>query len=544
MYIIQETMKGTPYVKIFLGKPMGLSRLYCMALLVLCQIVISVCSSASPYMLGRVVDSVDAGSTFLWAVAIFGFIAVTSALFTIARERQHEIMKIHIQESIRCEIMHGFFDGSPSNAKHGEYYTTIVDQVDELSYDAVQIVLKTVEIVISLALTIYLFFSASKIVAFVAIIAFPLLSFGTIKAMSVPTKTHEKRQEYDRKYMGTVSEMISVLKELRILPMRQLVNKRYQDMASTKFDADLKHKRAVSFCRSIEKIATIVGVLLVLCFSCVEYKKGVMSIGQIMSVIGYTSIIMGELAQLNYIYDMWVSNKSLYLNMDGLISMQTPRTEDGKVINPIEQIDITNLSFSYDDKNPVIKDLSASLHLNTITAIVGRSGAGKSTLLNLITKRVLPEAGDILIDGESIQDIPANALRDKMAYLTQTPFIFDGSIYDNIEWAVPNLNLGRAREILNQVGLSQMDLDKQIAEGGSTLSGGERQRLALARCIAKDSTVFILDEPFAQLDKSNEDMIIDFIMNNKEKMFIVSTHKLGICSNADQVIHLGRGQEQ
>lgn len=512
-------------------------------LLIVSQTFISVAHSFSAYLLGRVIDSCNGMPNFVYDLIILILIALGIAIFTIIRENSRERAKTHLQCGLRCRMLKGFFrDSNIDSKKHGKIFELLIDQTGELSHDAWQIVVKYVEITVTTGVSMFLAFSMNTKISIIVVITLPCLTMVTLKAMSVATKTHAQRQNAEREYTGVVSEMSDMKKELHAFPMRKTFLSKYEEVSKIKYGADIKHKRAVFFCRSIEKVTYIIGYLLVLCIGISEQRQGKISFGEIVSFMVYVSILLEQLSQINYIYDMWISNRELYRSMSELLNV--PDFDEAALYldTPITEIEIKDLSFRYPDNiNEIISHLSAHFSHGDLIALVGVSGVGKSTFIKLLLRQLETKCGEILINGIDIKDISSTYIRDEIAYLAQVPFILDGSIYENIKWAVPHLSREKAESILQEVGLDNIGCDTQAGENGENLSGGERQRLALARCIAKDSGTLIFDEPFAQLDVKNEKIITDYITHEKNKLIILSTHKLDICKNASKTIKLGRG---
>lgn len=514
-------------------------------LLIVCQLVVSVGQSLSAWALGDVIDSVALNSGFERNLVSLILITVVIAFFSIFRELCRERVNLQVECGLRCQILQGVFlsEIDTPNDKHGAIYETLTDQVNEYAFDAWQIIIKVVEISVKISMSIYLMFSMNIRISVFVVTVIPLLSIGTIRAMAVATKTHAKRQAADREYMAIVSEITLLMKELHFLPVRNLFFNKYDNVSNQKQFAETKHKQAVLFCRSVEKAAYVIGYVLVLCIGISEQRLGNISFGQIVAFMIYVSNLLQLLAQINYIYDMWVSNRELHKNMKKYM-LDTPFDEDTiPMPGPIVRIDIQNLSYhTPNTQEKVIDDLTITLSGGELVVLAGPSGSGKSTFLKLLLKQLHPSGGSILFNNTPSETISTAGIRDNISYLAQVPFLFDGSVLENLHWANRELTRSNAELLLKKVGLGHLTCDTQIGEHGGKLSGGERQRLALARCIAKDASMMILDEPFAQLDKANERILIEYITKFEDKIVILSTHRLDVCQNADRVIQLRRRQ--
>ncbi|MEH7380064.1 ABC transporter ATP-binding protein [Bacillus sp. JJ1533] len=235
-------------------------------------------------------------------------------------------------------------------------------------------------------------------------------------------------------------------------------------------------------------------------------------------------------------------------DLGGLINVNEKR------INRIdfkESLECLNVSFRYsqDSTKFTLEDIKLKIKVNHMTAIVGKSGAGKSTLIDLIMGLLKPESGTILIDNKELSDSELLSLRNSISYVPQDPFLFHGTIRDNLlmiksdaseEELWEALEFSSAAEFVNNL---PNGLDTVIGDRGIKLSGGERQRLVLARAILKKPSILILDEATSALDSVNEMKIQHAIEQLKGSMtVVVIAHRLSTIRNADQVIVIEEGR--
>lgn len=211
-------------------------------------------------------------------------------------------------------------------------------------------------------------------------------------------------------------------------------------------------------------------------------------------------------------------------------------------------LELENVSFAYGD-TPVIRDLSASLELGRVTALVGLSGQGKSTLIDLLLRFIEPTAGRILLDGANIADLNLRDWRRRFGYLGQEPFLFHASVGDNVRLGNPEatdaevrkaVELACAWEFVNQM---PQGLNTVLADRGLSLSGGQRQRIALARAFVSPADVLILDEPTTALDADTESRVFGNLVEARAARGIVLvTHKESLLTRADTVLVIHGGQ--
>lgn len=205
------------------------------------------------------------------------------------------------------------------------------------------------------------------------------------------------------------------------------------------------------------------------------------------------------------------------------------------------------------DSKMVLKDFSLKIKAGSKVALVGRSGSGKTTIAKLISGYMRPTAGTVLVDGQDLSEVSLKSYYKYIGYLTQEPMVFDGSVRENLLYAVSEENLGniskeKITEVLKKAQCDFIlnmkdDLETQIGEKGIRLSGGERQRLAIAKLFLKDPEIIILDEPTSALDSFSEEAVTKAMEELfKGRTVIIIAHRLQTVKKADEIIVLEEGQ--
>ena len=225
------------------------------------------------------------------------------------------------------------------------------------------------------------------------------------------------------------------------------------------------------------------------------------------------------------------------------------RKEDfTKELSHKADIEVDNITFSYDGERNVINNVSMKFEKDKFTAIVGESGSGKSTIASLLLNTFKVNEGNIKVNGIDINRIPLKDLYEKMVIISTNSFIFNGSIKDNLLIGKKNATVEEINRALEVANLKEFvyslddGLDTQVGEGGSLLSGGQKQRLAFARAILSDREILILDEATSNIDVESEEMIwnsVEKLRNNKT--LIVISHRLANVKNADKIYLLDKG---
>lgn len=217
------------------------------------------------------------------------------------------------------------------------------------------------------------------------------------------------------------------------------------------------------------------------------------------------------------------------------------------------RIELEDVAFAYANGEPVLKDTSFVAEGGQTTALVGPSGGGKSTIINLIPRFYDPSAGRILIDGQDITTITKESLRRHLAYVSQQPYLFEGTIRDNIRYGRPDATDAEVEEAAKLAYAHEFILaqpfgyDTPVGENGITLSGGQRQRLSIARALVRQAPILLLDEATSALDNESEAAVqkaLETAMSGRT--VVVIAHRLSTVVNADKIVvmHEGRVVEQ
>ncbi len=209
-----------------------------------------------------------------------------------------------------------------------------------------------------------------------------------------------------------------------------------------------------------------------------------------------------------------------------------------------KSLKIRNLNFRYKN-NFVLKNLNIDFLKNKTTVIVGPSGSGKSTLIDIILKFRTPDRGHIFLDNTDINQIKSNSYRSLFGYVPQDPFLFNETIKNNILWAKDKISKKDIDILLKETFCNEFiknfrEKEKKIAgERGLNISGGQRQRLALARALAIEPQILILDEPTSSLDKISKNYVLNSINNLRGKVtIIIITHDPDKSIKYDKIIKI------
>ena len=253
--------------------------------------------------------------------------------------------------------------------------------------------------------------------------------------------------------------------------------------------------------------------------------------------------------QYNILFRAMASAERIFQALDWDESVDEP-------VKPVElrqrtagEIEFKNLSFSYDDELPVLKDISLKIAAGEKLAVVGPTGSGKSTLIRLLGRFYNFQSGTIFLDGVDLLDLNSKDLRQRIGVVMQDFHIFSGTILDNITLGNPNISVERGIEAARAVNADNFieslpeSYQTQLVERGQNLSQGQRQLLAFARVLAADPEILVLDEATASIDTETEEIIqsaLKTIMKGRTSILIA--HRLKTIQEADRILVLKNGR--
>ncbi|MYD43904.1 MAG: ABC transporter ATP-binding protein [Gammaproteobacteria bacterium] len=214
-----------------------------------------------------------------------------------------------------------------------------------------------------------------------------------------------------------------------------------------------------------------------------------------------------------------------------------------------DEIRFDGVDFRYEPDRPVLNDVTFAVKPGSITAIVGPTGSGKSSLVSLLCRLFDPDAGSISIDGVDLRDLDVESLRHDISVALQENVLFGMSLRDNIRYVAPEINdadvMAAAHVACIDDYINQLPdgLDTVLSDRGGKLSTGQRQRLSIARAIAKDTPILVLDEPTAALDARTEHSVLERLSawGSRRAIFVI-THRISTIQKADRILYLDRGR--
>jgi ATP-binding cassette subfamily B protein len=297
------------------------------------------------------------------------------------------------------------------------------------------------------------------------------------------------------------------------------------------------------------------GALLVLWLGSREVVAGRMTVGELVALNGYLMMLSWPMIAFGWVTNMLQRGMASWKRMLEVLELP-PAITDGDATDAVQsteaingEIELRHLTLRFGDQL-VLDDVSALLPAGKTTAIVGATGSGKSTLLSLIPRLHQPPPGSVFIDGVDVRNIPLSVLRGAIGFVPQEAFLFSDSLAENISFGVRGEISRAAVEHAAQVARLDKDVadfpkgyDTMVGERGITLSGGQKQRTAIARALAVDPKILILDDALSAVDTYTEEEILGRLRDvMRQRTSIIVSHRISTVRDADQILVLDGGR--
>lgn len=313
----------------------------------------------------------------------------------------------------------------------------------------------------------------------------------------------------------------------------------------------IKNQYSLSYLNIFQTVVIMTGITIMLSMSAFDIRAGNITIGGFVVINAY----MLQLYQpLNFFGTVYREIRQSLTDMENLFTLweEKPNLSDGaEKLLEIEEASIRfeNVSFDYDARRTIIKDISFDVPNGKKVALVGPTGAGKSTISRLLFRFYDPKQGDVYINNQNIKDISQQSLRKHIGVVPQDTVLFNDTIYYNISYGNPNANeeeiynAAKSADIHNFIINLPDGYQTIVGERGLKLSGGEKQRVAIARAILKNPSIFFFDEATSALDSTTEKEIQKNLQAiSKNRTTLVIAHRLSTASDADEILVLEEGQ--
>jgi ATP-binding cassette subfamily B protein len=348
---------------------------------------------------------------------------------------------------------------------------------------------------------------------------------------------------------GAYNEQIRGIRDVKSLNIRKSAiksaNKKNQEALDINLNARLTRHR-ISVGKNLTDVMFEVGFIIL---GVLFIKWGIITLSAFLIIYMYHGNVYRLATDISFFKEYSTEGELSAERVFDIIENYDKEKFGDKILNKVNgKIEFKNVTFGYGKEN-VLKNVNLNFEANKTTAIVGKSGSGKSTILSLINRLYTIKQGTIELDGVDVIELTEDSLRENVGLITQSPYVFNTTIRENLLLVKPNatdieiINALKKSQIYDFVNSLDEGLDSVIGENGVMLSGGQKQRIALARLLLKNPPIIMLDEATSALDNESQGKIVEAIDSIKnEHTVIVVAHRLSTIQNADNIIVIDNGQ--
>jgi ATP-binding cassette, subfamily B, bacterial len=382
---------------------------------------------------------------------------------------------------------------------------------------------------------------------------FTLIALSVVPALFamvyIYTRKIKKASREVRKKEGeitsVVEEVLSSIRVVKAFAREDFEVHRLEEESLEAVEISLHARSLKAKLTPLVDIVVAVGTGLVLWFGSRLVLGNVLSAGELVVFILYLGKMYKPMQEISKMTDTYSKAAVGYERIQEILQTDIqvhdlPRARKAPRFKG--DIKFENVSFSYAEGPPVLKNVSLEMNAGQVSAIVGPTGAGKTSIISLIPRFYDPEEGVITIDGSDVRQFQQRSLRQQMSFVLQETILFRAPVWQNIAYGRPGCSrqeIVRAAELANASEFIEKlpeGYDTVLGERGMTLSGGQRQRIAIARAVIRNTPILILDEPTSGLDSASEKLVfeaLDRLMENRT--VVVIAHRLSTIQRADVI---------
>jgi ATP-binding cassette subfamily B multidrug efflux pump len=495
---------------------------------------------------------------FASAILIYGgliiLLALGRGLFLFLVRQTIIVMSRHIEYDLKNEIYNHYQKLPLSFYRRnntGDIMNRISEDVSKVRMYLGPAIMYSVNLVTLFCIVIPIMFSVNATLTWYSLIPLPFLSISIYFVNNLINKRSEEIQQSQSQLSTLVQEAFSGIRVLKSFVREEDSLQNFtKETNNYKFRAlKLTFIQALFF----PLIMGMVGlsVILVVYIGGVEVMNGAVSAGNIAEFIIYVNLLTWPVTSVGWVTSIIQRAAASQKRINEFLETKTEIVSDKNLEKEITgKIVFDKVSFTYPDSGiKALKEVSFSVKQGETLAVIGTTGSGKSTIANLITRMYDPTSGKITVDDVPIADYKVENLRSQIGYVPQDVFLFSDSIRNNITFGSTGLSeeqmlkASKDADLHNNIMDFPKGYDTELGERGITLSGGQKQRVSIARAIARDPKIMILDDALSAVDTKTENAILNALKKIMEdRTSVIISHRVSSAKLANYIIVLDDGE--
>jgi len=480
---------------------------------------------------------------FLLAAVVFGFIFCAGRL---GEQLQYDLRKklfSHLQD-----LSFSYFDKTPVGWIISRLTSDIQRVSDLVTWNLLDIVWAVTNITSAM---VFMFIINWKLALIVAV-TMPVLITIALRFQKYIIGEFRKVRSINSKITGAYNENISGVKIIKALVREKKNLSIFSELTDDMYKASYRAIWLSAIFLPIVQLITAVAFGAVLWFGGFQFKLGLFTIGGIQAFISYITFMMWPVQDLARVYGEMQQAVASAERVFSLMDTEPDIKDDEDSIDidsVMGDIEFADVSFYYEENNPVLTDFSLKVKQGETIALVGPTGGGKSTIVNLVCRFYEPKKGRILMGGRDYTGFRQQSLQSKLGVVLQTPHLFSGTIMDNIRYGrldasdaevIEASKFAHAHDFIKDL---PEKYNEDVGEEGTLLSVGQKQLISLARAILVKPDIIIMDEATSSIDTLTEELIqkgMDRLLEGSTGFVIA--HRLSTIRNADRIIVIEKGK--
>ncbi len=414
-------------------------------------------------------------------------------------------------------------------------------------------VMYSVDTLTRLIIVVVIMFTINFELTIYALLPLPFLSIAVFK---ISQKIHLRFtliQEKFSELTTLVQENYSGIRVVKSYVREENETKKYAENSMDYLKKKMNLVRVQALMMPMLIMISGISIIIVIWLGGIKIINGVMGLGEITAFLVYLGILIWPIIAFGWVISIVQQAEASMKRINNIFDepyeiKDTDETDPG--ITKLQgNIEFRNVTFRYKENLPeILKNVNLKIDKGTSLAVMGYTGTGKSSLINLIPRLYDCTEGEVLIDGTNVKKIPLRVLRTSIGMVQQEPFLFSDTISNNISYGLKEVDESR---VMEAAAIASFDIDVEqfpdkyetiIGERGITFSGGQKQRCSLARALAIDPSILILDDSFSAVDTHTEEKILSKLKTYmRGRTSIIISHRVSTVKDADNIIVLDKG---
>jgi ATP-binding cassette subfamily B protein len=509
---------------------------------------------AEDYRNGIVTDLTVVKSELLNNILLIVAVALLSGFFTFLMRQTIIVMSRLIEFDLKNEIYQQYQRLSLNFYKKnrtGDLMNRISEDVSKVRMYSGPAIMYTINMLVLFSVAIIKMYNIDSTLANYTLLPLPILSVSIYYLSRVINKRSTIVQQYLSKLTASAQETFSGISILKSYGVEKKTMAEFEGLANTAKEKNISLFKVQAL--FFPSMILLIGLsnILVIYVGGLRYIEGTISLGVIAEFIMYINMLTWPVAVVGWVTSIIQEAEASQKRINEFLK-QEPEIKNN-IIAPSKiegNIEFKDVSFTYDDTNiTALQHINFKLEKGKTLGVLGNTGSGKTTLISLIARLYDVKSGEILIDGQPIEQLNLGDLRQSIGFVPQEAFLFSDTIKNNIKFGDESASDEKIEQAAKDAYIHHNIIDfnegynTYVGERGVTLSGGQKQRVSIARALIKEPEILIFDDCLSAVDTETEEIILNNLFKvSQDKTTIIVSHRISSVKNADAILVLEKGK--